>query len=99
MKLYLLKPIDLEADVSPWRPWYDKAFGFLVRAETELEARTLADGDAGDENRPTLVDGSYDYESKLIIHPWLDPNLTSCLELGPGVDGPSEILLRDFASA
>ena len=36
MKLWLLKPI------KRWTVWYDKAFGFVVRAATEDEARAAA---------------------------------------------------------
>ena len=95
MKLYLLRPINPDVEGSPWKPWYDKAFGFVVRAETELEARTLADEDAGNEN--VVID--WESEPMISTHPWLDPNLSTCIELGPGVDQPSEIILRDFASA
>lgn len=41
MKLWLLRPIDPHGGL--WDPWFDKIFGFVVRAETETEARTLAD--------------------------------------------------------
>ena len=36
MRLWLLRPQEglIEGD-NPWDPWYDKAFGFVVRAETE----------------------------------------------------------------
>lgn len=36
MKLWLLRPVvGLDENDNPWWPWYDKAFGFVVRAETE----------------------------------------------------------------
>ncbi len=39
-KLWLLLPIEgLEPD--PWEPWYDKSFGHIVRAESEVAAREL----------------------------------------------------------
>ena len=42
MKLWLLRPReDLPYDKDPWEPWYDKAFGFVVRAETEERARAI----------------------------------------------------------
>ena len=75
MKLWLLRPVGFsEGDGfwkfptvdNPWNPWYDKAFGFVIRAGTEDEARKLADGEAGDENHD---------------RPWLDPNLSVCEEL------------------
>ena len=60
MKLWLLRPRLLSAkraaeseeceDVEwPWDPWYDKAFGFVVRSETEEDARALAAKECGDE--------------------------------------------------
>jgi hypothetical protein len=52
MKLWILRPVNGLSKVdNPWEPWYDKAFGFVARAETEAEARVLAHGDAGEENR------------------------------------------------
>ena len=47
-KLYLLRPIEGLSD-SPWEPWYDKTFGFVVRAVSEEEARELANNKCGDE--------------------------------------------------
>ena len=49
MKLWLLRPIDEDSEDSPWNPWYDKAFGFVVRAKTELAARLVALARHGDE--------------------------------------------------
>ena len=49
MKLWLLRPIDEDSEDSAWNPWFDKAFGFVVRAETELAARLVASARHGDE--------------------------------------------------
>lgn len=50
MRLWHLYPReDLPADANPWRPWYDKCFGAVVRAKSEYEARRLAAEQAGDE--------------------------------------------------
>ncbi len=84
MKLFILRPIRKDGVEDAWTPWYDKAFGFIVRTDTEEKARTLADDMAGDENR----DGD---------HPWLDPSQSTCEELLP--EGDEELLLKDFASA
>jgi len=46
MNLWILRPRE---DSGLWEPWYDKAFGFVVRAETEEHARALAAEGAGDE--------------------------------------------------
>ncbi|MBI4029157.1 MAG: hypothetical protein HY376_02220 [Candidatus Blackburnbacteria bacterium] len=52
MKLWLLKPREdvLEKDEdNPWDPWYDKTFGWVIRADTEEEARSIAQNQGGDE--------------------------------------------------
>lgn len=59
MRLWLLRP------VTGWKPWYDSAFGFVVRAETEERARHIASTEAGDEG--SVV--------------WFDPAKTTCVEL------------------
>lgn len=45
MKLYLLIP------VNGWKPWYDKCFGVIVRAESVEQARKFASEKAGDEGK------------------------------------------------
>ena len=71
MKLYVLKPIGFDGDSgalpkgSPWQPWYDKAFAFVVRAKDDDGARVLAADQCGDEGHGV----------------WLDEKLTSCEEL------------------
>lgn len=59
MKLFLLTP------VKKWDPWYDRAFGFVVRAGNETLARTLASAHAGQEGHEV----------------WKNPELTKCEEL------------------
>ena len=67
MKLWMLKT------VKDWEPWYDRAFGFVVRAPSANAARKLAAEKAGDEGGQV----------------WMDPKKTKCEELGsegePGV--------------
>ena len=65
MKLWLLRPIHGHDEWGPWKPWYDKTFGFVVRAETEDEARLLASKQAGDEGH----------------HAWMEPFESTCVEL------------------
>ena len=60
MRLYLLKPINPNA--PPFDPWWDKSFGFVVRAKSEQDAREYAAKERGDEGADT----------------WRDPALTSC---------------------
>ena len=78
MKLFLLRA---KRGHPTWEPWYDKAFGFVVRATDENEARLLASDNAGDEGQDA----------------WIDANASTCVELT--ADGPSEMILQDFARA
>ena len=91
MKLWLLRPQpDLEQ--SPWEPWYDKAFGFVVRAETEQEARELADEHGGDERRDMAR-----FLETSRPDAWSNPVYSTCIELA--VEGKAEMIIRDFKSA
>lgn len=69
MKLWILKPkenVDNYSQIiSPWNPWYDKFFGFVIRAESEERARKLAGLICGDEGDQA----------------WLDSSLSICKEL------------------
>lgn len=94
MKLWILRPKPgLVTGDNPWEPWYDKAFGFVVRAETENEARCLAHDEAGEEN-------DNDFLGKTTANtttPWLDSKYSTCKELT--ADGSRDVILRHFASA
>ena len=84
MKLWLLRPADaLPKEDSPWIPPYEKAFGFVIRARDEQEARAIADDDDELEN--------YEWEGR---RPWLDPKYSSCAELT--ARGESGVVIRDF---
>lgn len=89
MKLWLLGPMgDIEGE-NPWIPWYDKVFGFVVRAENEEEARKLADAQAGQENFP--------HWNGVQEHPWLNPQLSMCQPLiNEGIAG---VILRNYNAA
>ncbi len=71
MKLWLLEPIDAVnakvtikgVEVTRWT--WNCANRFVVRAETKLEARAAASGEAGEEGDEA----------------WLDENVTSCVRL------------------
>lgn len=58
-KLYLVKKIE------EWSPWYDSVNGFVIRAVSEGQARSIASSKSAGE-------GSF---------AWLDPSKTSCEEL------------------
>lgn len=84
MALWLLRPID--PDSPPWEPWYDRCFGFVVRAPSEEKARAMTEGATGDEQART-------YGGKG-PNPWLDPALATCERLSQrGLDG---IVMIDF---
>lgn len=82
MKLYLIRPIN--PNRNPWDPWYDKAFGFVVRADNESEARAMVGEEAGDEIRKAP-------------DAWANPQYSSCVELT--AEGEAEVVIRDFHAA
>ena len=84
MKLWLLRPIRERKKRNAWEPWYDKAFGFVIRAETEQDARQLANDSGGDE-----VQNGHD--------PWLDRKQSTCVELL--AKGKEENIIMDYARA
>jgi len=63
MKLWVLRPVNEET--APWMPWFDRMFGFVIRAKSESAARKLAAEQAGDEGPEA----------------WLSPESASCTEL------------------
>lgn len=85
MKLWVLKPKDgLPITDDPWQPWYDKYFGFVIRAKTEIRAREIANCSGADE----VGDN---------ISAWLSPDYSTCEELT--VDGEEELILSDSHAA
>ena len=89
MKLWLLRPIIKDKDKNPfvkgasphpWEPWYDKVFGFVIRAETENIARVIAGVNAKHEADET--------------NPWLEVGYSSCVELT--LEGNEELIIVDF---
>jgi hypothetical protein len=78
VKLWLVKRIA----AADW----DEYQGFVIRAETELEARRIANGDKPDSF-------PFDYEDDE-ISVWLNPDLSTCEELT--ADGEAGIVLYDF---
>ena len=98
MKLWILRPVaGLPEDDNPWEPWYEKAFGFVIRAETEEDARKIAHENAGHENDgefklPQMSHAEHRWNTTT---PWLDAKYTSCTELS--AEGEAGVLMRDFA--
>ncbi len=83
MKLYLLKAREDLPDNetnNPWKPWYDKSFGFVIRASNELSARQFAHENAGEENNHAT--------------PWLCNKYSTCVELLP--EGKAGVILKRF---
>ena len=67
MKLWILRPKGYKSNIPTlWGPWYDKAFGFVIQAETEERARELAQHLGGNETRWPA---------------WTDSELSTCREL------------------
>jgi len=87
MKLWLLQPIhDLPESTDPWEPWYDKTFGFVVRAETEEQARQFAHDEGANENRSIIT-----------TKPWKDARYSTCVELSEA--GEPGVIIEDHCSA
>jgi hypothetical protein len=63
VKLWIVRPVDETA--APWTPWFDRTFGFVVRAESEASARALAAEQATDEGPAA----------------WLSDDSSVCVEL------------------
>lgn len=93
MNLWILRPIEKPENDDPWEPWYDKCFGFVVRAETESEARQYAQDNAGDEKRGYFL-GKKTANTKT---PWLDENYSTCEPLT--ADGDAGLVMCDFHDA
>ena len=94
MKIFELRPVEnLKDGDNPWEPWYDKSFGFIVRAETEAEARKIANENAGYENRGEFLSN----KTSNTKTPWLDEKYSTCIELTG--DGEAGVIMEDFARA
>ena len=93
MKLWLLKPVDDLHDDDPWSPWYDRCFGFIIRAGTEREAREIANQNAGEENRGEFLNEKIANTTT----PWLDSKYSTC-EVLTG-DGEPGVILEDVRNA
>lgn len=83
--LYILRPVGYTDDfkVGAWDPWYDKAFGYVVSAPNEDEARKLA-----------AMDAKYDTQLSLA---WLDAKQSTCKLLEASTE--TKIIITDFRAA
>ena len=90
MKLWILKPVNSEEGF--WDPWYDKAFGFVVRAETQAEARDVAQANGWGE-----IHDHYGEEGQVTRPAWTDCKHSTCEELLP--DGEPGLIMKDTHSA
>lgn len=89
MKLWILEPLDIEA--APWEgSLVDKRIKFVIRADSEKEARELAQKDGMDELHTRNRDHQWHSEAQLV---WTNPELVSCKELT--ADGPAEIISHE----
>ena len=94
MNLWILKAKNsLPEGDDPWEPWYDKTFGFVIRANTEDDARRIADENMGDEGRGVFL-GSVTAKTK---NPWLDSRYSTC-EILSDV-GEEGVVIEDHRSA
>jgi hypothetical protein len=81
MKLWILERVEVRPEgIDPWYYGYDKTIAFVVRAETESEAR----------NATTEM---WNEESEGDIKPWLDAKHTSCAPLL--TEGRAGVVIRD----
>lgn len=99
MKLWLIKPKDIvwcseNYHTNPWVPWYGKVFGFVIAADSEDEARKIADDNGGEETGKieTLA-----YRTG--GHPWFDSDLSKCECVASDYEGKEGVILRDKRDA
>lgn len=93
MKLWLLRPIENNHENS-WSKFinfgYDCTYGFVIQAESEQEARQIAQCNGSDETK------YWDSEkAEMVIYPvWIDKSLSTCVELV--AEGEPGIVIEDF---
>lgn len=90
MKLYLLHPNPAWRRGDYLDPWHDRwdaggtVYSMLIAAETEQQARQIANKSAGAENIVLVLPTDATWKPT----PWLDPDLSTCREIAieqPGV--------------
>ena len=81
--VWILKPKDdreTTDEPDPWQPWYDKCFGMVIRAETETQARVVAQEAAKDETTISPVHHNVDKRVR-DRKVWTDESLTICIPI------------------
>jgi hypothetical protein len=98
MKLWLLtpRPAVLRRAENPWRPWYDKVFAVVVRAESEARARELVQEHAGHEGLG-IHQAFGMLEDEPVITVWIDEEYTRCVRLRP--QGKEGVIVLDRREA
>ena len=93
MKLWLLRPIET-GENTPWERFYENSYGFLISANSEERARTLAQENGKEELYDKDKDYDYDHYFEK-IPAWTDPKWSTCVELKPEMF-EEEIVMMDF---
>ena len=88
MNIYILEPnSDLprrDGKANPWEPWYDKCFGMVVVAESEVQARFEASECQCGEGKKA----------------WLESAFSTCKHVGVAIDGIEiGVLIQDVRQA
>ncbi len=81
MKIFILKLI------QPFNAGHDVTQGMLIRAESEGDARAMAD-------QKTRVEYEDNGDWRPRHRPWIDTRLTSCAEMTS--EGAAEIVMMDY---
>lgn len=88
MQLWIIRPVEnLPEQNDPWFEKYDIALGFVVRAESEGQARILADRFAGSN------DGTF-HNGYRWVNPWLETDYSTCEPLSH--EGEEGVIIMDY---
>lgn len=97
MNIYLLRPrMDLpdNKEENPWKPWYNKAFGFVIKAKNEEIARKIAQENSGDETTKHKGEQNFSYDNPV----WTEEKYATCIPIEE-YDGKLPVIMRDYARA
>ena len=98
VKLWLLTPKEnLPDDDNPWKPWYDKCFGMVIREETEERARETATWMSREECNTENYEEIPWIRKEAYANAWKDSRYSDCIELKP--EGEPKTILMDVKSA